>query len=164
MPQEERTKDNMTTTQEKIVAITAMIKQLQTDLRAAMLADVDERMRDLLSDPQPEGVKASKTVKPKAPRKPREGSIPDQIVKLLGTTSSTTPTPCYTADELIGELRLTEDKDKKALRKALARLVESGHVKEPEPGVFCHRFQSRLARRGCSHVKEPEPGVFCRKA
>lgn len=78
----------------------------------------------------PSGPAKARTAKPRAERKPRADGLPARILAFLGTNIAS-----YTADELIGELKIEPEKVGQ-LRTTLSRLLKQGKIASPASGVY----------------------------
>lgn len=78
----------------------------------------------------PSGAAKARTAKPRAERKPRANGLPARILAFLGTNIAS-----YTADELIGELKIEPEKAQQ-VRTTLSRLLKQGKIASPASGVY----------------------------
>lgn len=78
----------------------------------------------------PSGPAKARLSKPRGERKPRANGIPARILAFLGTNIAS-----YTADELIGELKIEPEKVGQ-LRTTLSRLLKQGKIASPASGVY----------------------------
>lgn len=78
----------------------------------------------------PSGPAKARTAKPRGERKPRANGIPARILAFLGTNIAS-----YTADELIGELKIEPEKAQQ-VRTTLSRMLKTGKIASPASGVY----------------------------
>lgn len=118
---------------DEIQAIRATAEERVDAINEAAVEKVAKKLAELaaIATPTaPSGSAKARTAKPRAERKPRANGLPARILAFLGTNIAS-----YTADELIGELKIEPEKVGQ-LRTTLSRLLKTGKIASPASGVY----------------------------
>lgn len=116
-----------------IKAIRATAEERVDAINEAAGAKIAKKLAELaaIATPKaPSELGKARTAKPRAERKPRANGLPARILAFLGTNIAS-----YTADELIGELKIESEKVGQ-LRTTLSRLLKQGKIASPASGVY----------------------------
>lgn len=118
----------------EIKAIRATAEERVDAINEAAGEKIAKKLADLaaIATPKaPSGPAKARTAKPRAERKPRADGLPARILAFLAKV----PDAGYTADELIGELKIEPEKAQQ-VRTTLSRLLKTGKIASPASGVY----------------------------
>jgi hypothetical protein len=122
----------------KIEKLKSKILALQAGL-APLMAELEEELKGITVDDVLGGavnapISTSKPRKSAGERKPRAGGLPAKLLAVLASQQNTG----FTADELIGELKIDPEKAAQ-VRTTLSRLLKTGKIASNHTGVYQHK-------------------------